>query len=75
MCVCLLYRFPQDVIKEMKRRFKLMNHQIEQLKDEITVMDHSLVRSTRGKCFLVPLTAGLFGVDFIGVFAFDRGRR
>ncbi|CAM9594906.1 unnamed protein product, partial [Pylaiella littoralis] len=33
-----------DVIKEMKRRFKLMNHQIEQLKDEITVMDHSLVK-------------------------------
>lgn len=34
----------QDVIKEMKQRFKIMNHQIEQLKDEITVMDHSLVR-------------------------------
>lgn len=33
----------QDVIKEMKQRFKIMNHQIEQLKDEITVMDHSLV--------------------------------
>lgn len=37
---CLLF---QDVIKDMKRRFKFMNHQIEQLKDEITVMDHSLV--------------------------------
>lgn len=34
----------QDVIKEMKRRFKFMNHQIEQLKDEITIMDHSLVQ-------------------------------
>ncbi|CAM9786225.1 unnamed protein product [Hapterophycus canaliculatus] len=28
----------------MKRRFKFMNHQIEQLKDEITIMDHSLVK-------------------------------
>ena len=36
---------PQDVIKDMKRRFKFMNHQIEQLKDEITIMDHCLVRS------------------------------
>ncbi|CAM9562834.1 unnamed protein product [Ectocarpus sp. 4 AP-2014] len=34
----------QDVIKEMKRRFKFMNHQIEHLKDEITIMDHSLVK-------------------------------
>lgn len=37
----------QDVIKGMKQRFKIMNHQIEQLKDEITVMDHSLVRRFR----------------------------
>eukprot|EP00752_Nemacystus_decipiens_P010274 g9156.t1 len=34
----------QDLIKETKRRFKFMNHQIEQLKDEITIMDHSLVK-------------------------------
>lgn len=34
----------QDLIKETKRRFKFMNHQIEQLKDEITIMDHCLVR-------------------------------
>lgn len=40
-CVCPP---AQDLIKDMKRRFKIMNHQIEQLKDEITVMDHSLVR-------------------------------
>ena len=40
-----LTAFPwQDVIKDMKRRFKFMNHQIEQLKDEITIMDHCLVR-------------------------------
>ncbi|CAM9840612.1 unnamed protein product, partial [Choristocarpus tenellus] len=32
----------QDVIKEMKRRFKRMNHQIEQLKEDITATDHSL---------------------------------
>ncbi|CAM9594247.1 unnamed protein product, partial [Discosporangium mesarthrocarpum] len=35
----------QEVIKEMKRRFKIMNHQIEQLKEEITIMDHSLARA------------------------------
>ena len=29
----------------MKRRFKLMNHQIEQLKEEITSKDHSLVNT------------------------------
>jgi chromosome segregation ATPase len=34
----------QDMIKEMKRRFKIMNHQIEQLKEEITLKDHSLVK-------------------------------
>ena len=28
----------------MKRKFKLMNHQIEQLKEEITSKDHSLVK-------------------------------
>lgn len=45
----------QDVIKEMKRRFKFMNHQIEQLKDEITVMDHCLVRrSSRVIIFRAP---------------------
>ena len=40
---CLVCRLVQDLIKETKRRFKFMNHQIEQLKDEITVMDHCLV--------------------------------
>jgi chromosome segregation ATPase len=34
----------QEEIAEMKRRFKIMNHQIEQLKEEITVKDHSLVK-------------------------------
>ncbi|GMH54130.1 hypothetical protein TrRE_jg9596, partial [Triparma retinervis] len=34
----------QEEITEMKRRFKVMNHQIEQLKDEITSKDHSLVK-------------------------------
>ena len=34
----------QEQIFEMKRRFKLMNHQIEQLKEEITSKDHSLVK-------------------------------
>eukprot|EP00903_Cladosiphon_okamuranus_P014974 g13859.t1 len=36
--------YEADLIKETKRRFKFMNHQIEQLKDEITVMDHCLVK-------------------------------
>jgi len=34
----------QEEIAEMKRRFKVMNHQIEQLKDEITGKDHALVK-------------------------------
>jgi len=33
-----------EEISEMKRRFKVMNHQIEQLKDEITSKDHALVK-------------------------------
>merc|ERR1719199_338651 len=32
----------QDEIAEMKRKFKIMNHQIEQLKEEITAKDHAL---------------------------------
>ncbi|GLD92441.1 hypothetical protein PINS_up000974 [Pythium insidiosum] len=34
----------QEEISEMKRKFKIMNHQIEQLKEEITSKDHSLVK-------------------------------
>ena len=34
----------QDEIAEMKRKFKIMNHQIEQLKEEIHSKDQSLVR-------------------------------
>jgi len=34
----------QDEIAEMKRKFKIMNHQIEQLKEEIQAKDHSLVK-------------------------------
>ena len=34
----------QEEIEEMKRKFKIMNHQIEQLKEEITTKDHSLVK-------------------------------
>ena len=34
----------QDEIAEMKRKFKIMNHQIEQLKEEIQAKDTSLVR-------------------------------
>lgn len=34
----------QKEITQMKRRFKIMNHQIEQLKEEITTKDHSLVK-------------------------------
>lgn len=43
----VLPSLPQEVMKDMRQRFKIMNHQIEQLKDEITVMDHSLVRQNR----------------------------
>merc|ERR1712032_1762288 len=34
----------QDEIAEMKRKFKIMNHQIEQLKEEIQQKDHALVK-------------------------------
>lgn len=34
----------QDEIAEMKRKSKIMNHQIEQLKEEITAKDHALVK-------------------------------
>merc|ERR1711991_588906 len=34
----------QDEIAEMKRKFKIMNHQIEQLKEEITSKDQALVK-------------------------------
>jgi chromosome segregation ATPase len=33
----------QDEIAEMKRKFKIMNHQIEQLKEEISAKDRALV--------------------------------
>ena len=34
----------QDEIAEMKRKFKIMNHQIEQLKEEIHAKDQALVK-------------------------------
>lgn len=34
----------QDEISEMKRKFKIMSHQIEQLKEEITAKDLALVK-------------------------------
>jgi septal ring factor EnvC (AmiA/AmiB activator) len=34
----------QDEISEMKRKFKIMSHQIEQLKDEISAKDMALVK-------------------------------
>merc|ERR1719473_1274652 len=34
----------QDEIAEMKRKQKIMNHQIEQLKEEITAKDQALVK-------------------------------
>jgi chromosome segregation ATPase len=33
-----------DEIAEMKRKFKIMNHQIDQLKEEIQAKDHALVK-------------------------------
>lgn len=33
----------QDEISEMKRKFKIMTHQIEQLKEEIQVKDRALI--------------------------------
>jgi peptidoglycan hydrolase CwlO-like protein len=34
----------QDEIQEMKRKFKIMQHQIEQLKEEISAKDLALVK-------------------------------
>jgi chromosome segregation ATPase len=34
----------QDEIEEMKRKFKIMNHQVEQLKEEIAAKDLALVK-------------------------------
>lgn len=34
----------QEEIGDMKRKFKIINHQIEQLKEEITSKDHALVK-------------------------------
>lgn len=34
----------QEEIGEMKRKFRIMNHQIEQLKEEVTAKDHALVQ-------------------------------
>ena len=39
-----LDRISQDEIAEIKRKFKIMNHQIEQLKDEIQQKDNALVK-------------------------------
>ena len=37
-------RFIQDEITEMKRKLKIMNHQIDQLKEEITSKEAALVK-------------------------------
>merc|ERR1711998_102351 len=34
----------QDEIAEMKRKFKIMNHQIDQLKEEITAKESALIK-------------------------------
>lgn len=34
----------QDAINELKRRFRAMNHMIDQLKDEISTKDHAIVK-------------------------------
>merc|ERR1711865_1076063 len=34
----------QDEIAEMKRKFKIMNHQIDQLKEEITAKEQALIK-------------------------------
>ena len=36
----------QDEINEMKRKLKIMNHQIDQLKDEIASKENSLSKTT-----------------------------
>ena len=36
--------FLQDEITEMKRKLKIMNHQIDQLKEEITAKENALVK-------------------------------
>ena len=41
---CTLCFFQQDEITEMKRKLKIMNHQIDQLKEEISSKDAALVK-------------------------------
>lgn len=53
----------QDEIQEMKRKFKIMNHQIEQLKDEISAKDMALVKEhfdhLRVRSCTTPNTSGM----------------
>lgn len=44
MCVSCVWCIPQDEISELKRKFKIMSHQIEQLKEEIAAKDLALVK-------------------------------
>jgi hypothetical protein len=52
----------QDEISEMKRKFKIMSHQIEQLKEEIAAKDLALVKEhfdhmkVGGSCWRAALT-------------------
>ena len=43
MTLCVLIFF-QDEITEMQRKLKIMNHQIDQLKEEITSKEQALVK-------------------------------
>ena len=40
----LKFKFYQDEITEMKRKLKVMNHQIDQLKEEISAKEAALVK-------------------------------
>ena len=43
--MCIFVNFTlQDEITEMKRKLKIMNHQIDQLKEEITAKEAALVK-------------------------------
>lgn len=50
----------QDEIQEMKRKFRIMQHQIEQLKEEISAKDLALVKEhfdhmKVGECFFLNI--------------------
>jgi hypothetical protein len=59
-CLCELY---QDEIAEMKRKFKIMGHQIEQLKEEVSAKDLALVKEHFDHMKVIGVAPWISGFD------------